>query len=555
MLALTKPLRHTVSSAMRRLTRGLALCVALCLLALPVHAQETDYGSTHFPNSGAETAQEPFLRGLLMLHSFEYDDARAAFQKAQEIDPHFVMAYWGEAMTHNHPIWMEQDRTAALKALRDLAPTPKARLQRAPTAREKAYLRTIHILYGAGTEDPRSKEARDDAYENAIADLAEQYPKDLNAQSFRALAILGTAHEGRDFETYMRAAAIVEEVFDENPQHPGAAHYLIHAYDDPVHASLGLRPARVYADIAPAAPHALHMPSHIFFALGQWTRGADSNVDSYEAAKAETVANGKPLGGSGFHALHWLHYAHLQQGHYEEARSVVNTTQTHAIHSNVETGYATYMRWYMPVAYVVETERWGQFDERLGAMTIAADSLDTRGAITLHAGRGLAAAQQGDLPTARSALAKAEDALGESDSKALRIQVRELKGLIALKANETDTALKHLKRAAALESERPLDFGPPFPPKPAPELYGEALLSVDRPADALTQFRTALDRYPGRALSLLGKAMSAAAAGKPDVAQEARSALAAQWKNADPKARRRLQSVADAPDAGTAESK
>ncbi|MFB6230864.1 MAG: hypothetical protein ABEL04_06880 [Salinibacter sp.] len=540
---------------MRRLPRGLALSLILTLLALPAHAQETDYGSTNFPNSGAEAAQAPFLRGLLMLHSFEYDDARAAFQKAQEIDPDFAMAHWGEAMTHNHPIWMEQDREAALKALRDLAPTPKARLEEAPTKRETAYLRTIHVLYGAGTEDPRSKEARDDAYATAMADLAEQHPKDLNAQSFHALAILGTAHEGRDFETYMRAAAIVEEVFDKNPQHPGAAHYLIHAYDDPVHAPLGLRPARVYANIAPAAPHALHMPSHIFFALGQWTRGAASNVDSYEAARSETVANGKPLGGSGFHALHWLHYARLQQGRYEEARSVFNTTQTHATAPTVKTGYATYMQWYMPVVYVIETQRWSQFDDRRSAMAVNADSLDTRGAVTLHAGHGLAAARQGDLSTARAALAKAKTALGDSDSKALRIQVRELKGLIALERNKTDKALRHLKKAAALESERPLDFGPPFPPKPAPELYGEALLSLDRPADALTQFQTVLDRYPGRALSLLGKAKSAAAAGKPDRAQEARSALAAQWENADPDARRRLQTVADAPSAGAAESK
>ncbi len=540
---------------MRRLARRFALVLVLCFLAYPAHAQKTDYGSTEFENSGTEAAQEPFLRGLLMLHSFEYDDARAAFQKAQQIDPDFAMAHWGEAMTHNHPVWMEQDRTAGLKALRDLAPTPEARLKKTPTEREKAYLRTLHVLYGAGKDNPRSKEARDDAYEDAMAEVAEQYPDDLDAQAFHALAILGTAHEGRDFATYMRAAAIAEEVFDKNPQHPGAAHYLIHAYDDPVHAPLGLRPARVYADIAPAATHALHMPSHIFFALGQWARGAASNVDSYQAAKEKSAASGSGLSGGGFHALHWLHYARLQQGRYEEAQSVFNTTQTHATDPNVKTGYATYMQWYMPVAYVVETQKWSQFDDRLGAMAIDAGSLDTRGAVTVHVGRGLAAAQQGNLSAAQSALDKAESALGDSDSKALRIQVKELKGLIALKADNSEKALKHLETAATLESKQPLDYGPPFPPKPAPELYGEALLSLDRPADALTQFTKTLERYPDRALSLWGKAQAAAQAGNPEVAQDARSTLAAQWENADAPVRHRLNSLAGAPGASTTESK
>jgi tetratricopeptide (TPR) repeat protein len=540
---------------MRHLARGVAACLALILLALPAHAQQTDYGATEFENSGAEAAQEPFLRGLLMLHSFEYDDARAAFQQAQKIDPDFTMAHWGEAMTHNHPIWMEQDREAGVEALRDLAPTPEAQLKKAPTAREEAYLRTLHVLYGVGQEDPRSKETRDDAYEDAMAGLAEQYPDDLDAQAFHALAILGTAHEGRDFATYMRAAAIVEEVFDENPQHPGAAHYLIHAYDDPVHAPLGLRPARVYADIAPAAPHALHMPSHIFFALGQWTRGANSNVDSYEAATAKAEEANAGLSGGGFHALHWLHYARLQQGRYADARSVFAKTQTHATDPKVKTGYADYMRWYMPVAYVAETQKWGHFDDRLEEMAIDADTLDTRGAVTLHVGRGLAAAHRDDLSAARSALKNAETALGKSDSKSLRIQVQELKGLVALKANETDAALKHLETAATLESKRPLDFGPPFPPKPAHELYGEALLSLDRPADALTQFSKALGRYPDRALSLWGKAKAAAAAGQPDVAEEAQSTLAAQWENADAPVRRRLNALAGTPDGNAAESK
>jgi tetratricopeptide (TPR) repeat protein len=528
---------------MPRFLRLLLPLLLFGLLAGPTFAQDAGYGETTFETSGAEAAQEPFLRGLLLLHSFEYDEARAAFEEAQRIDPDFAMAHWGEAMTHNHPIWMEQDRQAALEALGDLAPTPEARLAAAPTEREAAYLRTLHVLYGAGADDPRSKEARDDAYAAAMADLAARYPDDLDAQAFHALSILGTAHEGRDFATYMRAAAIVEDVFDANPQHPGAAHYLIHAYDDPVHAPLGLRPARVYADIAPAAPHALHMPSHIFFALAKWDRGARSNVASFEAARRKAGGGAEGLSGGGFHALHWLHYARLQQGRHTDARAVLDTTRHHAQTPATTTGYADYMRWYMPVAYVVGTEQWDRLDPLLETMNVDPTALEPRGAVSVHAARGLAAAQQGDLSAARTALQEAQSALGDDPSDALRIQVHELEGLIALEAGTTAEGLDHLQTATTLERERPLDFGPPFPVKPAPELYGEALLSAGRPAEALEQFAATLERYPGRALSLMGKATAAAQAGRPDVASAARDALSEQWADADPALRDRLSSL------------
>lgn len=526
-----------------RLVRLGLLPLVLALLVGPVHAQEPSYGDTEFPNSGDEAAQAPFLKGLLMLHSFEYDDARAAFQEAQEIDADFAMAHWGEAMTHNHPVWMEQDREAALNALRDLGETPEAQLEAAPTEREKHYLRTVHVLYGVGTDDPQDKEARDDAYEEAMAELAAEHPDDLDAQAFHALSILGTAHEGREFSTYMRAASIVEEVFDENPEHPGAAHYLIHAYDDPVHAPLGLRPARQYADIAPAAPHALHMPSHIFFALGLWDRGADSNVDSYEAAAAKSEDADTGLSGGGFHALQWLHYARLQQGRHDDARSVLQTIQTHATDAAVSTSYATFLRWSAPLAYAMETEQWDQYDALLDSMNVKPSDLDTRGAVTVHAGRGLAAAQQENLSSAKMHLKQARAALGDKETDALRIQVLELEGLIALESGQSEQALDHLETATSIETDRSLDFGPPFPIKPAPELYGEVLLSLDRPEEALAQFTTTLERYPDRALALMGKAEAAAQAGQQDVAQQAQSALAAQWSEADGSVQRQLQSA------------
>ena len=206
-------------------------------------------GVLDFPNSGSETAQAAFEQGILLLHSFEFDDSRSAFLEAQVIDPGFVMAIWGEAMTLNHPLWAAQDRDAALQALAKLPPPDERNI----TAREQMYLDAVETLYGTG-----DKPLRDIAYMQAMQALYQAYPDDLDAASFYALSILGSVYE-RDFRTYMRAAAILEEVFAKEPRHPGEAHYLIHSYDDQVHAPLGLRAARVYAQIAPGAAHAQHM--------------------------------------------------------------------------------------------------------------------------------------------------------------------------------------------------------------------------------------------------------------------------------------------------------
>ncbi|MGH9580771.1 MAG: hypothetical protein ACRD2R_07250, partial [Terriglobales bacterium] len=241
--------------------RILPFALALATLSLPLTAAagDSDLGSIHFPNSGALQAQEQFHRGVMLLHSFEFEDSREAFVAARTADPNFALAYWGEAMTHNHPLWMEQDRAAAREALQRLAPTPEARLAKAPTEREKDFLRAVEILYGEG-----EKPDRDLAYAEFMGKMHQRYPGDDEVACFYALSILGSSSQGRDIPTYLKAAAIVEEVFRRNPRHPGAAHYLIHSYDDPSHAEQALAAARAYSKIAPAAAHALHMPSHIF---------------------------------------------------------------------------------------------------------------------------------------------------------------------------------------------------------------------------------------------------------------------------------------------------
>ncbi|PYQ63020.1 MAG: hypothetical protein DMF53_11485, partial [Acidobacteria bacterium] len=235
---------------------ALPLLLTLLLVSSAPTLAQTGVGEVSFANSGSPAAQASFLRGLALLHNFEYEDAAAEFHKAQAIDPGFAMAYWGEAMTYTHPVWMQQNAAAARAALGRLGATPEARLAKAKTERERDYLRAVEILYGDGT-----KEERDFRYADAMAALHQRYPDDVDATAFYALSLLGTAHQGRDFAVYMKSAALLEEVFPTHQHHPGVLHYLIHSYDDPIHAPLGLRAARLYGTVAPNAGHALHMTS------------------------------------------------------------------------------------------------------------------------------------------------------------------------------------------------------------------------------------------------------------------------------------------------------
>src|SRR5260221_2617055 len=290
-----------------------------------LHAQSDDVGEVSFPNSGAPVAQSDFLHGLAQLHNFEYDDAAAHFRRAEEIDPTFVMAYWGEAMTKNHGVWHDQDLSGALKVLKKLAPMLEAPQAKAATPREKQYLSTIEVLYGQG-----SKEDRDQKYPAAMADLHKNFPEDVDATAFYALAILSSAENGRDFATSMLAASLLEEVFPTHPHHPGVVHSLIHSYDDPIHAALGLRPARIYAQLAPEAGHAQHMTSHIFLAMGMWEDVVKANETAVTVVNKQRADTGRPPQSCG-HYPYWLEYGYLQVGRFDDARRVLQACRAEAL--------------------------------------------------------------------------------------------------------------------------------------------------------------------------------------------------------------------------------
>ncbi len=512
------------SSRSARVCKALVLFMSL-LLPASGFTQESVYGQLDFANSGSAEAQGAFTEGLLMLHSFQYEDARESFHKAQAIDQDFAMAYWGEAMTYNYPLWpFPPDKAAALAALAKLGKTPSQQLSRAPTEREKDYIAAVQILFGDG-----EKKERDFNYLAAMETLAEKYPDDLDAALFLALAKLGTSHGGRDFSIYMKAAAITEEVFAKNPLHPGAAHYMIHCYDDPVHAPLGLRAAHVYAKIAPSASHAQHMPSHIFFALGMWDEASISNVDAYESDKERARRKGQKLSAHGYHAIWWLLYSKLQEGKYADAKALIDDVEKHYQSSNIK-GMAQNIVMRMNTLYALET---GQLDHDLDIAGIRPEELNETSRAAYLFVRGMDAIDNDRLSDARKNREQLNQILLEKADAGSEVLLLELSALIRQKEGNMEAAIDVMKRANSIEGEMPMDFGPPWPTKSSYELHGEMLIRLRRPEEAMAQFRLALARAPKRAAALLGLARSAALAGQKDVSLEAYRDLNAIWSEAD----------------------
>lgn len=463
-------------------------------------------GRIDFPTSGSPAAQQHFIEGVLLLHSFEYDDSREEFAAASKIEPGFAMAYWGEALTHTHPLWVQQDAAAARAALARLGPTPEARAAKAPTQREKDYLHAVELLYGEG-----DKVASDIAYADAMRRMHEKYPADMEAATLYAVALMGTCQRDRNYAVYMRAAEVAEEVFAKNPQHPGAIHYLIHAYDDPVHAPLGLRAARVYGQVAGAASHAQHMPSHIFVAMGMWDDVVAANEVSVKVADDRMKRKNLGPEARGYHALMWLEYGYLQQGRVAEAERVLeDVAQTGP--KTMSGGNLSAMR----AMYAVETGEWdklGELNLAKGGVLQSVEALTARGMVELKHGDKDAAHKSLEAAKAKAA-ASGEGAShyagmampgSPNDGKVVSVMLHELEALLLRADGQKDAALKMLAEAAAEDSPI-FEYGPPVPAKPAHELYGEMLLAEGRKAEARAQFEKTLERAPKRSLALRGLA-------------------------------------------------
>jgi tetratricopeptide (TPR) repeat protein len=505
-------------------------------------AQDADarLGRASFANSGNGSAQEPFLRGVLLLHSFEYADAATAFREAQAADSNFAMAYWGEAMTYNHPLWFQHDRDAAVEALNRLAPAREERLATAGTDRERDFLDAAETLYGEGDLYERNR-----AYRDAMRRMYELYPEDDEVATFYALSILGTSEDGRDFATYMKAASIADVVFRRNPDHPGAAHYLIHSFDDPIHAPLGLRAARAYSQIAPGASHALHMPTHIFVALGMWEDVAEMNVRSWQASVDRAKRLDLSSSAYSYHSIHWELYARTQMGQFEKARDLARR-----VRSLYEEGGGRGVHYYlarMVATYISESEDWAFASEE---SPVDVDELELGTAAMYRFGLGLASIRTGSVDGAEAAVRdirgwRTEEAAREEEvddasmgqyRQGLEVAIvleHELEALIEQARGNTDRAIEILLRARDIETAMSFDYGPPSIVKPSAELLGEMLLASGKSAESVEAFDLALERAPGRSLSLEGLAEAAAAAGLEKRAAEAAALLADNKRNAD----------------------
>jgi len=478
-------------------------------------------GTIVFPTSASANAHELFLTGVKALHNFQFDEAGEAFRLAQQAEPKFALAYWGEAMSYNHPLWAEQDSKAAHQALERLAPTPEARAKLTPEGKERRWLAAVEVLYAKKGD----KLSRDIAYEKAMAAFRADYPDDDEVAVFHALSILGTMRPGDPgWSKQMQAGAIALDVFGRNPKHPGAAHFVIHSFDDPEHAILALPAAKSYASIAADAPHALHMPSHIFVQLGMWDGVVASNAQAFKVAVELAERKNLERGREDFHTLSWLQYGQIQLGKFDEAKAALETARAiERAHPSPKVNDGVLG---MLARYVVDTDRWDELppDVMLSGGPDDADGAHANhrrdGNVDLELAKGLAAAHRKDVAAAtRSAdvLKGLREAAEKSPPRAyygkvIAVAENEVRAAMAEAMGDATAAEEHLKRATAIEGTLSAPSGPPQPMKPSFEMYGEFLLRAGRPGEAAKQFELALARTPNRTRSVQGLAKAKASA-------------------------------------------
>ena len=482
--------------------RLLLLCTALAGYAAPALAQPHEHGGSIAAEQIAPG--QAYARGLHLLHNFEYERAQAAFDQARAADPANVMAVWGQAMTFNHPLWMAVDVDAGRAALARLGANPAERRAKATTDKQSMWLDAVEALYGGPT-----KIARDQAYNRAMEAMFARYPDDADVRSFTALSIMGLAHNGREIPLYMRAAAMLEEAYPTNLAHPGVLHYLIHAYDDPDHAPLGLRAAQRYAAVAPDAGHAMHMTSHIYLALGQWPDVARANVLAMAIVNGQRASGGKPATACG-HYAEWLVYAQLQQGQDPAAmvESCRRQVERAAAAGDGPTTGNSFGSWSdmasrmavdygrAPAALAIPGGEFplARFWTAYAAM-IADGPQQAAARRTLAAsGAPLIAVLAKNQPDDTSSPRWVERAMAQGEA------------LSALADGRNEEGLKLLRSAADAERGLPVEFGPPALPKPSTELLADHLLKLGRKAEAATAYRAALAAAPGRRRALAGLA-------------------------------------------------
>ncbi len=493
-------------------------------------------------------AREHYNKGLLLLHNFEYVDAAEEFRAAQAEDPDLVLAYWGEAMTCDHPIWNELNLDVARATLAKLGESRDARISKGETPLEKDFIQSVEILFGEGSRPERQK-----AYSEFLGTLRKKYPDNDDVAAFYALSLLALKTGWEKWEDYnTRAEEITKAILTRNPDHAGALHYRVHANDHPVYAQQGLISADRYARIASYAGHALHMPSHIYLALGRWDDVVRSNEVSWQAGVDRKVQKELDNDQLNYHAHLWLAYGYLQQGRFDLAAKLIADQEQYT--KELPSPRARYHLFAMKGHYLFNTNRW---TGPIAKMQVDLTNVDASTDYSNTFVDGYALFHSRD-ERALDALVNQFEATLSKDKKLQKenetapvcgvsrynnkvpgvreirhgfAHLNQLKGLQAWLNNDNEPADKFFKES--LPPTGSVVVGPPGFLISPHELYGNFLLQTGRPAQALEQFNLALAASPERILALKGKLNSAQALNDKKTASETLTRLKAILKNAD----------------------
>lgn len=468
-------------------------------------------GSVHFPVSCTKAAQPLMARGLALLHHMTFEGAYAAFEGAQKKDPNCALAYWGMAMSYIHPVWPDSPSKTQFKRAQQLLTLAKTRGRKTPW--EKAYIAAVEAYYA--NPEKRNERSRLASFGLAWAKVHKTFPNDGEAAAFAALAHLATASFlDKSNRTPKAAGAMLEKLLARDPEHPGAHHYLLHSYDFPGLAKRALYAARRYGKLAPAVPHALHMPTHIFTRLGLWNESIAWNKRSTAAALKSGVVGASPY----LHALDYLAYAYLQHARDKKAKEVMTTVLSLPKPFYAVKGAAiAYALAAIPARYALERQDWKEaanLDPAVAAPYAWGKRFPAFQAIT-HFARALGAARSDNLPFARAAIGKLTT-LHKLAAKAnaywanqVEIQLTAARAWLALAEGKRDAGLGLMRRAAKLEAATGKHPITPGEVLPAQELLGDMLLLLKRPAEALAAYELMLARAPNRFNSLYGAGRAA----------------------------------------------
>jgi tetratricopeptide (TPR) repeat protein len=508
-------------------------------------------GKVEFPISCDPGVQSEFARGVALLHSFFYEEARRVFTSVAERDPKCAMAQWGIAMTWWHPIWTPptSDEMSAGKAAIE-----KAMAMKAGTDRERGFITALNTYYhtadsssaapvGQSCHGPVGPRNRVIAYEKAMRQLRDKYPDDFEVQTFYAFAVLSVGYatpNDTSLSKQLEAAAMLEKLWKQQPNHPGVAHYLIHAYDYPQLAQRGLAAAQAYDDIAPWVAHALHMPSHIFTRLGMWDESIEANRASAEASRAYAAMRRRDASeAEELHALDYMVYSYLQEARDADAKKIVDlAAKVRKTNPDLEF-IAAYALAAIPTRYAFERNDWA------AAATLTIPNLPHWSLFPflealIEYGHALGRAHTGDLDGARKAIARMQqlrDATKDSKfdyfKSHLDQQMQAASAWVTAAEGKKNEAIEMLRRAADAEDilgKHPVSPGAFVPIR---EQLGTLLLEVGKPKEAQREFEAALKIYPGRFKGLYGAALAAEQAGDKENATRYYTKLAAQTTKSD----------------------